>query len=90
MRGIHRNSPDKGQCRGVLIFSLVCAWINRWVNNREAGDLRRYRAHYDVTVMGNEWFGSELHLAVGVVNAFHSRVAISTASFCYNMKIEYV
>ena len=22
-----------------------------WVNNREAGDLRRYRAHYDVTVM---------------------------------------
>ena len=24
---------------------------NGWVNNREAGDLRRYRAHYDVTVM---------------------------------------
>ena len=23
----------------------------RWVNNREAGDLRRYLAHYDVTVM---------------------------------------
>ena len=22
-----------------------------WVNNREAGDLRRYCAHYDVTVM---------------------------------------
>ena len=27
------------------------AWINGWVNNREAGDLRRYRAHYDVIVM---------------------------------------
>ena len=26
--------------------------INDWVNNGEAGDLRRYRAHYDVTVMG--------------------------------------
>ena len=26
-------------------------WINGWVNNREAGDLRRYRAHHDVTVM---------------------------------------
>ena len=26
-------------------------WINGWVNNREAGDLRRYRAHYDVIVM---------------------------------------
>ena len=26
-------------------------WINGWVNNREAGDLRRQRAHYDVIVM---------------------------------------
>ena len=25
-----------------------------WVNNREAGDLRRYRAHYDVTVMSKK------------------------------------
>ena len=52
--GIHRspvNSPHKGQWRGALIFSLICVWINGWVNNREAGDLRRYRAHYDVTVM---------------------------------------
>ena len=24
---------------------------NGWVNNREAGDLRRYRTHYDVIVM---------------------------------------
>ena len=31
--------------------SLICVWINSWVNNREAGDLRRYRAHYDVTVL---------------------------------------
>ena len=30
---------------------LICAWINRWVNNREACDLKRYRAHYDVIVM---------------------------------------
>ena len=43
--------PHKGQWRGALMFSLICAWINGWVNNREAGDLRRYRAHYDVTVM---------------------------------------
>ena len=28
-----------------------CAWINHQVNNREAGDLRRRRAHYDITVM---------------------------------------
>ena len=54
LRGIHRslvNSPHKGQWRGALMFSLICAWINGCVNNREAGDLRRHRAHYDVTVM---------------------------------------
>ena len=47
VRGIHRslvNSPHKGQWRGALMFSLICVWINGWVNNREAGDLRRYRA----------------------------------------------
>ena len=33
------------------MFSLMCARINGWVNNREAGDLRRHRAHYDVSVM---------------------------------------
>ena len=31
--------------------SLICVWINDWVNNREAGDLRRHRVHYDVIVM---------------------------------------
>ena len=56
VRGIHRspvNSPHKGQCRGALMFSFICVWINDWVNNREAGDLRRYRAHSDVIVMSN-------------------------------------
>ena len=56
VRGIHRspvNSPHKGQWRGVLMFSLICARINGWVNNREAGDLRRYRCHYDVIVMSS-------------------------------------
>ena len=54
VRGIHRsplNSPQKGQWRGALMFSLICVWINGWENNREAGDLRRYRAHYGVIVM---------------------------------------
>ena len=54
VRGIHRlpvNSPHKGQWRGALMFSLICAWINDLVNNREAGDLRRHRAHCDVIVM---------------------------------------
>ena len=53
--GIHRspvNSPHKGQWRGALMFSLICAWTRGWVNNRDADDLRRHRAHYDVTVIG--------------------------------------
>ena len=45
------NSPHKGQWRGALMFSLICAWINDWVNNCEAVDLRRHRGHYDVNVM---------------------------------------
>ena len=59
VRGIHLspvNSPHKGQWREALMFSLICVWINVWVNNREAGDLRRYRAHYDVIVMNEEGF----------------------------------
>ena len=48
------NSPHKGQWRGALMFSLICGRINVWVNNGEAGDLRRHRAHYYVTVM--EWY----------------------------------
>ena len=45
------NSPLKGQWRRALMFTLIYARINGWVNNREAGDLRRHRAHYDVTVI---------------------------------------
>ena len=54
VRGIHRssvNSPHKGQWRGALMYSLIGAWINDWVNNGGAGDLRRHRAHCDVTVI---------------------------------------
>ena len=54
VRGIHRspvNSPHKGQWRGALMFSVICVWINHWVTNREAGNLNRHHAHYDVTVV---------------------------------------
>ena len=46
VREIHRspvNSPHKGQWRGALMFCLICTWINGWVNNREAGNLRLHR-----------------------------------------------
>ena len=53
VRGIHQwpVNSHKGLWRGALIFSLICAWINSWVNNREAGDLKRHRAHYGVIVV---------------------------------------
>ena len=55
LRGIPQspvNFPHKGLWRETLMFSLNCAWINVWVNTQDAGDLRRHRANYDVTVMG--------------------------------------
>ena len=39
------------QWRGVLMFPLICTWTNGWAKNRNAGDLRRHCAHYDVTLM---------------------------------------
>ena len=45
------NSPHKGQWCGALMFSSICARINGWVNNGEAGDLRRHPVHCDVIVM---------------------------------------
>ena len=60
--GIHRslvNSSHKGQWHGALILSLICAWTNgSAIDNREAGDLRRHRIHYDVTVMASTGTGT--------------------------------
>ena len=59
------NSPHKGQWRGALMFSLICTRINDWVNNREAGDLRRHRGHYDVNVMLNiNWLSAVMTIYV--------------------------
>ena len=52
-----RNSPVTGEFpaqRPVtrsFDVSFICAWIKGLENNREAGDFRRHRAHYDVIVM---------------------------------------
>ena len=58
VRGIHRrpvNSPHKGQWREALMFSLIFPWTNGWVDNRDAGDLRRHGAHYSVIVMSQKY-----------------------------------
>ena len=78
VREIHRspvNFPHKGQWRGALMFSLIYAWMNDWVNNREAGDLRRQHGHYDVIVMGT------LHRHAGLVPPANQRPALTWIEF---------
>ena len=41
--------PAKTPEARSFVISLI-AWINGWVINRDAGDLRRHCAHYDVIV----------------------------------------
>ena len=43
--------PSQRPVTRIYDVFFICTWINAWVNNREAGNLRRHRAHYDVTVM---------------------------------------
>ena len=62
VQGIHPAQRPVGS--GALMFSLICVWINGWVNNLEPGDLRRYCAHYDVTVMTSVTIG---HVTVSAV-----------------------
>ena len=50
--GNHRWIP-RAKADAELWCFLWSAWMNDWVNNREAGDLSRHRANYDVTVMVN-------------------------------------
>ena len=70
----------KGQRRGALMFSLICAWINGWVNNRGAGDLRHSRAHYDVNVL--------LHWRLGIFCDYGQRRVFNLLwyfIFCYTV-----
>ena len=47
----HQSIPSQRPVTRNCDVFFIYAWINGWVNNREAGDLRRYRTHYDVIVM---------------------------------------
>ena len=71
VRGIDRwpvHSPHKGQWRWALMSSLIC--------NRDAGDLRRHRAHYAVIVM---WYWNGFH------HSCQCNVSYSTIGTClYN------
>ena len=43
-----------------FLFSLISAWTNDWANNRDAGKLRCYNAHYDVAVMRKRYLSHRL------------------------------
>ena len=90
MWGIHRspmNSPHKGQWRGALMFSLICAWINCWLSNREAGDLRRHRSHYDVIVM--KWT-SVAHESINLrMKYFDMIIVLLIYIFCVSLIIQF-
>ena len=86
VRGIHRstvNSPHKGQWRRALMFSLIRVCINDWVNNHEAGDLRRHRGHYDVNVMESEACALSSVLALNVI--FGNAISQKDDICCCNM-----
>ena len=81
LRGIHRplvNSPHKGQWREALTFSLISTWTKSCKNNRDAGDLRRHRTHYDVTVTSK------------LTNADNIFAKISHANLMHNLDITYL
>ena len=90
MRGIHRssvNSPHKGQWRGALMFSLICAWMNRWVNNSESGDLRRHRAHHEVIVMNLTLNQPAREYHILIVNAHDHSRPLNVKENCVASKI---
>ena len=80
VRGIHRSPMDyshEGQWREALNFTLNYAWTNDWANNIDAGDLRRRRAQYDVTLM------------VGLFSIPSAEVAMRCDEFYNHMQVFY-
>ena len=81
------NSPHKGQRRRALMIYLICAWINNWVNNREADDLRCHRAHYDITVMKLLRWLSNLLYQLKLTETLHSILMCLTVACTRNYDI---
>ena len=85
VRSIHRSpvhTPHKDQWRGALTCSLICAWINGWVNNRYAGDFRRRCARHYVTVIE--------HLAVLCTQGLPMKLAWFPQLIVHQKNITYI
>ena len=63
------------------MFTLIYARINDWVNNREAGDFRRHRGHYDVNVM---FHGSLSRHAISTQGSNQIQLKMIIVSAAYN------
>ena len=81
----HRLSPlIKASDAELWCFLWSATWISRWVNNREAGDLRRHRAHYDVIV----WTPSR-HGMLSTMTPWHGNAFRITGSLWGKPRIAY-
>ena len=86
VRGIHRspvNSPQK--ISDAELWCFLWSVKNGWINNREADDLRRHRAHYDVIVMiaslaNNSWNRKDISFCIMISSVF----AISTTVILFS------
>ena len=59
----------------LLVFSFICNWTYGWVSNRDAGDLRRHRAHYEVIVMRTGNISNVFDITVWVIETLTEHCA---------------
>ena len=87
VRGIHRslvNSPHKGEWRGALMLSLICALNKRLSKQWWGWWFETHRTHYDVTVIHVLfllWKTTSLdrpHISVVSIYSFHSIILQSS------------
>ena len=50
-------SPSQRPVTHSFDVFFICTWTKVWANNRNSDDMRRNRAHYDVTVMNKDRSG---------------------------------
>ena len=68
--------PSQRPVTQSFVFSLICPWRNGWGNNRDAGDLRRRHANYDVTIMWRTVTGYFSHFSSLGSHCFLGNVAV--------------
>ena len=80
-----RYADRKRRWPGALMISLIYACTQRWANNRDAGDLRRHRPRYDVTVMNPgvdcslqtiEQYSTNIDFVDTSIQIFHKTISV--------------